>query len=248
VKDLYGSIQRRFCPLLRRYHRISVVGAENLPPPGRPALLAFNHAGSIWWDGLCIAAALPERRVGFIAHDWDSTVGWMRWFLQHVDACFLDRTLDDITAESDAVQRLARGELMAVFPEESYHTWRDRYTLFRFSPHVLRYADLAGAPILPCATIGIEEAAATLVGWKRRSKPLHLPYVPPLVVPARVTLEIGAPVTPRSLARMPADRRWRDEDYAEGARVLRDAVQGLIRRHRECRVSDVAYNDERRWF
>ncbi len=248
MTPLYAAILRWAGPVVRRYHRLTVLGAERLPPPGQPALLACNHPGCLWWDGFCIAFGLPDRHVRFIAHYWDDTHFSMRFFLVKVGARFLDRSLAAISQASPVVGDLRKGALMAQFPEESYHTFRDRYTLFRFSPQIIRYAQLGDAPIFPTAVIGVEEACPTFVGYKAPRRPLHIPYHPPFLFPARVTVDIGGSVDFETLTGRARHEQLSDAEYTRAADRLRELVRDRIARHRACAVRDLTYNQHRSWY
>ncbi len=240
MSTLYDRLIELLGPLVRRYARLQVHGLGHLPAPGRGALLACNHSGSLWWDACCLAAAIRERRVHFIAHHWDARIKPLRWILRRLDSYFLDPTLADIHACGEIVAALRGGEITCIYPEESYHTFRDRYTLFSFAPHALEYARLADVPIVPVAVIGAEEAAPTFFGPKLRGVPLHVPLHPPVIMPFKVTIEIGPPLRFESLAR--------DGDCARGAMTLRARLREMIEPYRRCRVSDEKYLERRSWY
>ncbi|MDX1692881.1 MAG: 1-acyl-sn-glycerol-3-phosphate acyltransferase [Ketobacteraceae bacterium] len=240
----YAFAQTFVAPVVRGYSRLEVCGASNLPEPGRGALLACNHSGSLWWDALCLISALPDRQLQFIAHHWDAKVPAIKAMLDLVDCSFLDACEHDIDEQCEVVERLRAGEQMCIYPEESYHSFRHRYTLFQFSPHVIRYARAADVPVIPVGIVGVEEAAPTLFGFKKAEVPLHIPLHPPVILPVKVTIEIGEPVSVASLAGTQGD----DADVDEMANRLRQRVATLINRHRPCHVSDEKYIHRQSWF
>jgi 1-acyl-sn-glycerol-3-phosphate acyltransferase len=239
----YQVAQKYFSPLVQRYARLELAGGENLPSPGQGALLACNHSGSLWWDALCLVSALPDRQIQFIAHHWDARIPAIKAMLDLVDCSFLDACEDDIDEYCDVVARLKAGEQMCIYPEESYHSFRHRYTLFRFSAHVIRYARTAGVPIVPVGIVGAEEAAPTLVGFKKAEVPLHIPLHPPFILPARVTVEIGQPLWVDDLQEIAGS----DSD-ALLADTLRQRVADLLGKHRDCKLSDEKYIHKSSWF
>lgn len=240
MTTVYRRLSRLLGPLVRGYARLEVRGLARLPPPGYGALLACNHSGSLWWDAFCLVAGIPDRQIHFIAHYWDASIKPVRWLLHRLDSYFLDRSLAEIDAASEIVGALRTGKLMCVYPEESYHCFRDRYTLFAFAPHALKYAELAGVPILPVAVIGVEEAAPTLFGIKLRGVPLHIPLHPPLILPFKVTIEIGPARHFEELAP--------HGDYHRGAMELRAQLHAMIKPYRRCRLSDLRYLEQRSWY
>ena len=254
---IYQFAQRFVAPLVRRYARLEINGLENLPAPGQGALLACNHSGSLWWDALCLVSALPDRRIQFIAHHWDATVPAIKAMLDLVDCSFLDTCDHDIHEHCEVVQRLKAGEQMCIYPEESYHTFRDRYTLFQFSPQVIRYARAAGVPVVPIAIIGVEEAAPTFFGLKKAEVPLHIPLHPPLILPTKVTIEIGEALTVEDLqsgfarAGVTGEALLREETMVSEeamADALRQRLAAMMAVYRPCRCSDEKYIHRRSWF
>ena len=185
-----------------------------------------------------------------MAHHWDASVAPIRVFLQKAGASFLTEDVTAIGADDPVVARLKGGEAMLIYPEESYHTFRNRYTVFRFSPHVARYAELSGVPIVPLAVIGAEEAAACLMGYKRPGVPLHFSLPLPPILPIKITLQFGAPVrygelvdaAPQGLA---GPRLWQ---FA--ADQLQERMLALMMPHRprQARLSNQRYIDHRGWW
>lgn len=242
---VYRFAQRFVAPIVKRYARLEVKGIENLPPAGQGALLACNHSGSLWWDALCLVSGLADRRIQFIAHHWDASVPAIKAMLDWVDCSFLDACEQDIHENCEVVQRLRAGEQMCIYPEESYHTYRDRYTLFRFSPQVIRYAAAANVPVIPVAVIGVEEAAPTLFGLKKAEVPLHIPLHPPLILPAKVTLQLGQPLTVEALQSGLIEGDAAAELMADR---LRQRLAALIGLYRPCKCSDEKYIHRRSWL
>lgn len=246
TSPLYRFIQNYVSPLVRGYSRLVVKGTENLPLANQGALLACNHSGSVWWDALCLIAASPEREVNFIAHYWDARKALLRAPLEQAGCEFLDADLSSIHANNAIVQSLKNGKLLCIYPEESYHSFRSRYTLFRFSPHVMQYAQLSGVPIVPVSIIGAEEAAATLVGLKMAGVPLHIPLLPPIILPFQVTVEFGEPVYFEDLVL--GDAHESSEQLQLGADRLRQLHFNTISQYRRCKLSDLRYLEEKAWW
>ena len=245
----YRFVQRNISPFVRRYSRIEVVGLDNLPPEGEGALLACNHSGSFWWDALCLIAGMGDRPVNFVAHHWDAKIGIMRSVLESLDCGFLDEHVYDICEGCNVVKGAQSGKLMCVYPEESYHSFRHRYTLFRFSPHVAKYADIAQVPIIPITIIGVEEAAATFFGPKLKSVPLHIPLHPPLILPFKVTIDIGKASHYADLLPAVADKVIDEEKrYDLAAQQLRKNMYDTMSKYRKCKLSDDKYIDRHAWF
>lgn len=245
MSGLYDTLLRWLGPPVRLYSRVQVIGRENLPPVGQPVMLAANHPGSLWWDAFCLASALQVRRLRFVAAYWDASNPFLAPILNRVDALYLGESLDAITDQDPIVQALRNGESVCFFPEQSYHTFRWRYTVFQFAAQIAKYAHLSGAPIVPTAVIGVEEASPTLFGWKRRGMPFHITPAP-IILPWKVTLEFGKPT---SFAELAGSVSSPDADtYVEAARQMQLRLGDLIRSHRpRCTVSDKNYLDHAGW-
>jgi len=238
---LYQRLTKTLGPIVRAYAGLTLRGEEHLPAVGTRAILACNHAGSLWWDALCLAAGLGQRQISFVAHHWDARQKLLASFLERVDALGMAEEFEQVTPDHPIIKSLYAEKLLCVYPEESYHTFRDRYTLFDFNPQIIRYAQLTGAPIIPTAMIGVEEAAATLFGWKRKGIPWHFPWLPPVILPLRVTIEFAAPVTFEELTGCDPESTLVADDYARGALALRELMRQTIANHRPCRTKDVPY-------
>ena len=116
-----------------------------------------------------------------------------------------------LACHPDAERLLRRGELVGVWPEGFKGIgkgWSERYRLQRFGRGGFVSAALrTGAPIVPCAIVGAEEAYPMLADAAPLAKLLRLPYFPvtptfpflgPLglvPLPSRWLIEFGEPVT-----------------------------------------------------
>ena len=165
-----------------------------------------------------------------------------------VDCSFLDERLEAITADSEVINRLQAGEQMCIYPEESYHSFRERYTLFKFSPHVAKYAAVAKVPIIPIAVIGAEEAAPTLFGLKKAAVPLHIPFHPPLILPVKITLVIGKPIAVDVSDQLNAGADSADAGYEAAAEQIRQSLFEMIGHYRNCSLKDEKYIERSSWF
>ena len=237
----------KVAPVVRQYSSLTVLGVEHFGNLKGGAILACNHSGGLWWDALCLLAGVDEVKdeseppLSFIAHHWDAKISALRALLKAADCYFLDENAAHISETSEVCQGLAAGKRLCLFPEESYHSYRDRYTLFQFSPHVIAYARAANVPIIPTAVIGVEEAAPVYGGPKVSDVPLHIPIHPPFIFPKPVTIEFGAPVMAGSLLKGHGDD-------SKAAELLQGVLANLIGQYRDVKVSNRPYIAERRWF
>jgi 1-acyl-sn-glycerol-3-phosphate acyltransferase len=126
---------------------------------------------------------------------------------------------------------LAGGEAAILFPEGRDAVAKPfdrRYRLARFGQTpLLRAALEAGAPIVPVAVVGCEEAQPVLWRVERPVRPLGLPVIPImptlLPLPTKWRLHVGAPLE--------VGRSGAAGDARVVARVateLRERLQGLV--------------------
>src|SRR5919197_422646 len=146
--------------LYHYWFRVEVEGIDNVPATGG-ALLVSNHAGALPPDAPMIAKAIKEE------HSRPRPVHLTveHFFKGYPGLAMLVNKLGGVPAHPANVHRLLCDEeqLVLVFPEGRKGTeklYKDRYRLRRFGRGgFVEAAMRAGAPIVPIATIGAEEAA-----------------------------------------------------------------------------------------
>ncbi|MCM2334585.1 MAG: acyltransferase family protein [Anaeromyxobacteraceae bacterium] len=222
--------------LYATWWRVEARGLEAVPDAG-PAVVVANHAGLLPWDALVLRHALrrdhPARRE-------------LRPLLDDA-AC--DRPvsgavairLGAVRASPEAAARiLGAGDLVGVFPEGALaevRPWRERYRLGHFGRGgFVKVALRAGAPIVPCAIVGSEEAAPAIArtGWLADLFRLPLLATAPgfrvasaglLPLPSRWSLRFGPPIDLGAAGPAAA------EDpgvVAEAVRRTRAAIQAML--------------------
>ena len=249
ITNRYTRVRNLLGPLVNLYARVQLERHSPWPEDGRGVILASNHAGHLWWDSLCLAAAFPDIQIRFIAHHWDAKIGPIKKLLDQLDVLYLDAQLENISPDNAVVNALKSGAVTCLYPEESYHTFWRRYTVHRLSPHILKYAQLARVPIVPTAMIGVEEAAPCLLGYKPSGVPLHIPVLPPLILPMKVTILLGEPTSFEALTGMDPEQEATTEILQRGADKLQLQMAALIRKHRpRARTSQLRYIDHQGWW
>ena len=243
--SFYWKLYQALAPFIHLWARPKYEGSNWAVNAKGPVILASNHTGHMWWDSLVLLSAFPDRQVHVIAHYWDASVTVVRKFLEKVDAVFLQKDPKDITEDDPAVELLKADGLTLIYPEESYHTFWNRYTTFRFAPHSVRYAELSGAPIVPVALIGVEEAAPCLLGYKKKGVPLHFSFLPPLILPLSIKVVFGEPISADSLLSDAPPELSDEERWQFGADKLQRLMHQLVEPHRpkHARLSDDFYID-----
>ncbi len=213
--------------LYRHYFKVSVVGAERIPPRGA-AMLVGNHSGGYAVDALMVYAAcffelepprlaqsMADKFLGRLpfASDWATKLGHLTGLPEH------------------GLRLLRDGRLLTVFPEGVRGTaklYSERYTLVRFGSGFMRLALQARAPILPFAFIGAGDAVPTVANWKGIGRMLGIPYLPVtpyllnLPLPVALQIRFGQPILPEGTGHEP------DEVIADKVDVVKAAIAALM--------------------
>ena len=226
----------RTAPLLEflwsRYFRVRLLGVENVPATGA-AMLVGNHSGGIPYDGALLLHGIhrdhpSHRRVRPLVANFAFRQGWIANVISRIGGVRASREI--------ALPLLAKGELIAVFPEGLRGVgklYRERYRMARFGRGgFVRLASEAQVPLLPVAVVGAEEIHPVIAKITSLAEPLGLPYIPItptfpwlgplglLPVPTKWTIQIGAPISPPAPGDGPANTRV--------AEAVRTAIDGMI--------------------
>ncbi len=159
--------------LLRVGWRLRVDGLTRLPRGS--CLLVPNHPSEI--DPIVLAAALPVRPT-YLASRHLEEFPVIFWLMMRFNPILVRRELSDIGAIKACLARLARGEVLVIFPEG--RVIQDQ-SLGPLHPGAAFVAIRAQVPIVPVALIGLAKMWPLGARWPRRS---------------RLTIRIGEPMTP----------------------------------------------------
>jgi 1-acyl-sn-glycerol-3-phosphate acyltransferase len=237
--------RRLYDPLYRRWFRAEWEGIENIPTGGG-ALLVCNHSGAIPSDAPVIMHGIEQELhrpvYGMADHLFKGlpVVGTM-W-----------ARAGGVAAHPENAYRLLREQqqLALVFPEGTKGTgklYKERYKLRRFGRGgFVEIAMRAGAPIVPIAVVGSEEAMPIIAKVPSLAGLLGVPYVPitanmllfgplglVLPLPAKIKVRVLDPVE----FDVPPDQerysRSRVMDEAEAIRVrIQDALYDMLQQRR----------------
>jgi 1-acyl-sn-glycerol-3-phosphate acyltransferase len=198
--------------LFRILARVDVQGVENIPVQGG-AILAANHVGIL--DAPLIFTLLERQDATGLVADKYKKKPFFRILIGAVNGIWLNREAADLTAIRQARDYLHKGGLLGIAPEGTRsHTG----ALIPAKTGVAYLADKAGAPIVPIAISGSEEAVSS---W------LHLRRVP-------VRIRIGTPFNLAPLERGDRDGsllRNTDEIMCRIAAMLPPAYWGVYADH-----------------
>jgi len=238
--DVHGmdpTLLDRASPLLDflylSWWRVEASSAARLP--SGPLVIVANRGGLLPWDALVLRLAV--RRETRERRD-------LRPLL---DAAFLKKPLLGRAAlrlgavpaaPGNALEILARGSAVGVFPEGSApRPWPQRHRIGAFGRGgFVKVALRAGARIVPCAIVGSEEASPPLgrpgfladaLGLPALAATPGLPLGPlgGLPLPSRWKLVFGEPVEQGGLGPEDADR---PEVVARLTAEVRDRLQAML--------------------
>jgi 1-acyl-sn-glycerol-3-phosphate acyltransferase len=235
ARQVYG-------PMYRSWHRVEWEGLEKIPTDGG-ALLVSNHAGAIPADAPAIMHGIEEelgRPVYGLADEIFKAMPVIGTMWSRVGG---------VLAHPDNAYRLLREQkqLALVFPEGTKGTgklYRDRYQLARFGRGgFVQIAMRAGAPVVPIAVVGAEEAMPTLAKINPLAKLLGVPYVPitanmltlgalgMLPFPAKIKIRVLDPVSFDVEPDQPRYSRSLIMDESERIRQqIQEALYDMLRR------------------
>lgn len=101
---------------LKVVYRMKVWDREKLPLEG-PVLLICNHQSFL--DLMVIGVAIRGRHFHSMARKTLFNNRWFGWLIRSLNAIELDQTRGDLKAIRTALDRLAAGHLVLIFPEGS---------------------------------------------------------------------------------------------------------------------------------
>jgi 1-acyl-sn-glycerol-3-phosphate acyltransferase len=233
--------------LYHYWFRVNVEGIDHVPPTGG-ALLVSNHAGALPPDAAMIAKAIKEEH----SRPRPLHLTVEHFFKGYPGLSMLVNKLGGVPAHPANVHRLLHDEqqLVLVFPEGRKGTeklYKDRYRLRRFGRGgFVEAAMRAGAPIVPIAVIGAEEAMPTFaqVGLLRRLTGLiYFPVTPlfphfgPLLgaayLPAKFRIRFLDPIPTDQWGERPWDDKGLVQTVAEDVRArIQDELVDMVSHRR----------------
>lgn len=194
--------------------RLDICGMENIPAEGS-IIIAGNHLGRL--DVPLIYYLLNRDNVILLVAEKYRQSAIFRWFVQQLDAIYIDRFSADFSALRTTLQRLRKGGALVLSPEG---TRSPTGALIEARPGTGYLAAKAGVPIIPVALTGTEDALA-------KKKLRRLQRVP-------VTVRVGKPFTLPSIPsrdREAALKQYTDEIMCQIAALLPSGYQGVYANH-----------------
>ena len=162
----------------RKYFRLKVEGAENVPKRGA-ALLAPNHSGFSGFDAFLLSHEV-FRATGRVPRVLTHPL----WFATSAPAVPAEKVGFIEATMANGLAQLNKNNLVVLFPEGeqgNFKPTKERYTLQEFRRGFVRMALLRQCPIVPTLILGAEETHINLAQFKSK-------FFPGLVLPIPLNL------------------------------------------------------------
>lgn len=220
---IYRVLPRLFMEILKKYFRLEVVGAENIPEHG-PVLITPNHSGFSGFDALVLSYILQQytrRPARVLTHHL--------WFLTETTSIPAHK-LGFIEANyENGIKELKKNHMVVLFPEGENGNFKSsgkKYQLQEFKRGFVRMALQTQAPIIPTMIFGAEETHINLkkLKFSKYLRGLVLPVpLNILPLPARWKIIFEPPIYLPYSAEQVADR--------ELCRELASEIQESMQTH-----------------
>ena len=172
--------------ILKAFYRVEVIGADNLPKEGEPAVVVVNHVSLL--DGVLLGAFLPGKPT-FAINTQIAKAWWVKPFLKLFEAFPVDPT--NPMAAKAMVRAVKEGKTLVIFPEGRITVTGALMKVFD-GPGMV--ADKSGAPIVPVRLNGPQFTPFSHLKGKVRTK--WFPKISITVLPPR-HFEIKGEMTAR---------------------------------------------------
>jgi 1-acyl-sn-glycerol-3-phosphate acyltransferase len=245
VEGLFDKTVYEF--LYHYWFRVDVEGIEHIPSVGG-ALLVSNHGGAVPPDAAMIAKAIKEEH----ARPRPLHLTVEHFFKGYPILSMLAAKLGGVPAHPANVHRLLYDEeqLVLVFPEGAKATeklYKYRYKLRRFGRGgFVEAAMRAGAPIVPVAIVGAEEAMpvfAQINLLKRLTGLIYFPITPTfphfglpggmVYLPSKFRIRFLEPIPTDQWGEAPWDDRALVAEVAEDVRArIQEELYDMLAKRR----------------
>lgn len=227
-----------------RYFRPTVIGGRCLPRG--PGLIVGCHSGVIPYDAACTLVAVHQETGRFTRAVGDNLFGRVSWIEEFL------RRQGAIVGRPERVEAALRaGNLVLLFPggardmERPYLTERYRVLAHRgFAPGRGGYIKVGlrtGAPIVPLAVVGAEEAHVMLGNLPPLARMIGLPLFPvllfPFPLPVKLYIRFGEAIRLRGTAADAEDQGRVDQLNEMVRQRVQELIDDTVRRRRGVIVS-----------
>lgn len=167
----YSLVMFLLRALLALIARVTVYGAENIPPDGTSFIGVANHIGRI--DPAIVYYILRRRDIIMMVAEKYREHFWSRVMVESVDGIFVDRYNADLSAMREVLRRLKKGGVVALAPEG---TRSPSASLLQGWDGASYIAAKSGLPILPVGGTGTgdKEVVDRLKHFRRLDIKIHI--------------------------------------------------------------------------
>jgi 1-acyl-sn-glycerol-3-phosphate acyltransferase len=177
------------------YHRLEVIGQDNIPDG--PAILAPNHPGGMELDIFALEHCGHKTReiTTLIVESWHFlNHAWGRWY---VGSGIPLRIAGGLRYDYTDPYLKEGGEhypgIVCTYPEGNVPHFRNRNSVFKYFPGVVRLALNYRAPIIPVALINFSEACPVVKIIPKEKQPDDIICLP-FAFPLKLWIEYGEPI------------------------------------------------------
>lgn len=232
---IYKVFPRLVLEIARKYFRMEIEGAENVPSQG-PGIIAPNHSGFSGLDAILLNQVVQKE-----ARRSPRVMTHHLWFLAPTVSIFAEKMGFSEATFENGVKFLKGKDLIILFPEGEHGNFKpttEMYQLQEFRRGFIRMALLTGSPIIPTVILGAEETHINLsqlkftkflrglviplplniiplpARWKIRFlEPIHFPYKADAADDAELVHELAAEVQEKMQKAIRQELRERKSVY-----------------------------------
>ena len=181
------TLQRLVRFLIRTLTHTEYIHPENIPTEG-PVILAINHMSHIDTPVLFVNPTRPDI-TALVTTKYQENA-FVTWFTNVAEGIWINRDIADFTAIRKASEVLAKGWVLGIAPEG---TRSKSGQMQEGKPGTIMLALKSGAPVVPVALTGTEDALKQLLRLRRPhitvtfGEPFTLPEFPLTTAPKNCT-------------------------------------------------------------
>lgn len=199
--------------------RLTIIGEDQIPQD-QAVLYIGNHRS--YFDIVITYARCP-RLTGYVAKDSMLKIPLLSIWMKRLHCLFLNREdiKEGLKTILTGIDQIKNGISMCIFPEGSRSWETEEYEMQPFKEGSLKMAEKTGCPIIPMAISGTADI------WEK-----HFPWIHS----ANVTIEYGAPIYPKELAR---------EDQRHLGKYTQDIIRQMLIEHNGTGIETVAIEHQK---
>lgn len=228
---IYRVLPHLLMEIMRKYFRLEIEGAENIPRRGA-AIIAPNHSGYSGFDALLLANSVyrEAKRVPLV-------LTHHLWFLTKTTAIPAQKMGFTEATYENGISALEKNHAIVIFPEGEKGNFKPStkmYQLQDFKRGFVRMALETQSPIVPVLILGAEETHINLSQLKFTKflrgtvLPLPLNVIP---LPVKWKIKFLPPIYLPYKANSISDKDLVHELAADIQELMQDALRDELQKH-----------------